>query len=781
MKNRLAISLCLGGSLVASISHALDLKQAKFTQVVNDVWVVSNEDDTEKFVRVNDLFNMPDLVRTGLASRAELVAADDTITRVGASTIFSFDPANRTIDLQKGSLLFHSPKGKGGGTIRTGSATASVLGTTLTVSTTPNGGFKVIDLEGHVAIKFANGVQEYLQPGQMTFILPGGRPSPVITIILGDLVDNSLLVQGFNQPLPSWPLIVAERNRQRKLIKSGELQYTGLLVGNDATPTAVQVIDANTIVADHGGGNGYEPPTTTPTPTNTPTPTPSTTLAINSSPLPSQYAFGSSIAEGGYTFLDGFLAPGSLPNVTIGGGGTLTLDLLPYNNLSSSLGEFAFLVPNGTLTLNNSVTFAGLPSTYTFDLYANGFSFVPGITVEADVGSFNLYAQTATTLNDVKIFDNALASSAPVGSPVPAVAESGPTIPPGGIYFRSPAALSLTNGSSIAAPNLPVHLVANAISLDDSTVQGSFVALNGATGVNVTDNSTVTASSGDLDIVTSGGGITVSNSALNGVSGAGWGDASTGQINALATGGMVTISNGATLAAGAGLDLTSDTGISISGSNLTANGGSLSLDSSSSPTGTLSVTGTTLTDNYTIGNITLDSGAALTVDSATITQNSIYAEVAMASDNGPIMVTNTSIMTSYLSVSALGSTDGTILLAGSTLTGGGSGIASLTAGDGTYTGTFPANLLTVSNSSFNSYATVNLTAYTISLSNVSFSGGTTVNLTSWFGGTTYSQATPTVGHINFLGTGNTYNGTVINQTNYNNGLYNSIHYSQLFD
>jgi len=62
-----------------------------------------------------------------------LVAQDETVTRVGANTIFSFDPANRTIDLKQGSLLFHSPHGKGGGTIHTGSATASVLGTTLIV------------------------------------------------------------------------------------------------------------------------------------------------------------------------------------------------------------------------------------------------------------------------------------------------------------------------------------------------------------------------------------------------------------------------------------------------------------------------------------------------------------------------------------------------------------------------------------------------------------------------------------------------------------------------
>ena len=43
---------------------------------------------------------MPDILKTGPQSRAELVAEDETVTRVGANTIFSFDPASRTIDLR---------------------------------------------------------------------------------------------------------------------------------------------------------------------------------------------------------------------------------------------------------------------------------------------------------------------------------------------------------------------------------------------------------------------------------------------------------------------------------------------------------------------------------------------------------------------------------------------------------------------------------------------------------------------------------------------------------
>src|SRR5882724_10662853 len=79
------------GCLLPSGSPAMDLKQAKFTQVVNHVEVISAADKSFQSVSVNAIFKMPDVLRTGPASRAELVAADHTITRVGANTIFSYD------------------------------------------------------------------------------------------------------------------------------------------------------------------------------------------------------------------------------------------------------------------------------------------------------------------------------------------------------------------------------------------------------------------------------------------------------------------------------------------------------------------------------------------------------------------------------------------------------------------------------------------------------------------------------------------------------------------
>jgi len=240
---KLITLIVTGGCFLSLNSFAIDLKQAKFTQVVNKVAVFSAQKKISHPVVVNDIFKMPDLLRTGPNSRAELVAADDTITRVGANTIFSYDNANRTIDLEQGSLLFHSPHGKGGGTIRTPSASAGVIGTTIIVTCTPDGGFKVLDLEGEVQIIFRNGLRQTLEPGEMTFVLPGGKErAPILIFRLDEEIEGSLLVSGFTQPLPSMPRINTEVTRQLVQILNNQAVDTGLLAGNSATPGQVQAI-----------------------------------------------------------------------------------------------------------------------------------------------------------------------------------------------------------------------------------------------------------------------------------------------------------------------------------------------------------------------------------------------------------------------------------------------------------------------------------------------------------------------------------------------------------
>jgi hypothetical protein len=225
MKTNLLLVTLLCASMTAL---AAPLTESTFTEIVKEVNVVAAATKSAQPGAVNQVVKAPDLVRTGPESRAELTAPDQTITRVGANTVFSFEPAARDINLEKGNVLFHSPAGKGGGSIRSGGAAAAVLGTTLIVSSTGTGGFKVILLEGKGKVTLPNGKSTALTAGQLVFVLPGQTTfGPVLEINLGKLVGGSLLINGFSTPLSSMPLIQNAINNQNKKLRDGGLKDTG--------------------------------------------------------------------------------------------------------------------------------------------------------------------------------------------------------------------------------------------------------------------------------------------------------------------------------------------------------------------------------------------------------------------------------------------------------------------------------------------------------------------------------------------------------------------------
>lgn len=238
------IKFFLAGLLCICVpALAAPLTESTFTEVVKDVNVVAASTKAAQPANLNEIVHAPDLVRTGPASRAELTAPDQTITRIGANTVFSFEPSGREINLEKGNVLFHSPAGKGGGSIRSGGAAAAVLGTTLIVSSTGSGGFKVILLEGHGTVTLPNGRSTTLHAGQLVFVLPGQTHfGSVLEINLGRLVAGSLLVNGFSHPLSSLGLIQNAIDLQNKELQKGGLKDTGVSPEN----------------FNHGAGNGSD-------------------------------------------------------------------------------------------------------------------------------------------------------------------------------------------------------------------------------------------------------------------------------------------------------------------------------------------------------------------------------------------------------------------------------------------------------------------------------------------------------------------------------------------
>jgi ferric-dicitrate binding protein FerR (iron transport regulator) len=171
MKNK----ALLGISLLAAVSvNAAELRESTLVQVVNEVKVAPPQ-TAEKDAKANDVVRAPDKIRTGARSRAELKAPDNTLTRIGQNTVFSFQQSGRTLNLEKGSVLFHSPAGRGGGTIKSAGASAAVLGTTLIVASRQDGGFKCVLLEGKGKITLPNGKTRNLEAGDMILVPAGAQ------------------------------------------------------------------------------------------------------------------------------------------------------------------------------------------------------------------------------------------------------------------------------------------------------------------------------------------------------------------------------------------------------------------------------------------------------------------------------------------------------------------------------------------------------------------------------------------------------------------------------
>ncbi len=214
---------------------AADLRESTLIQVVNEVKVAPPQ-AAEKEAKANDLVRAPDKIRTGSKSRAELKAADNTLTRIGANTVFSFEQSGRVLNLEKGSLLFHSPSGRGGGRIKSAGASAAVLGTTLIVAATEDGGFKCLLLEGKGRITLPNGRSRAIGAGDMVHIPAGAQDfGATVKFDLAKLIEGSQLVNGFATPLPSLGEIQNEITKQRLAIISGTYEETGLSIGSVAT------------------------------------------------------------------------------------------------------------------------------------------------------------------------------------------------------------------------------------------------------------------------------------------------------------------------------------------------------------------------------------------------------------------------------------------------------------------------------------------------------------------------------------------------------------------
>jgi FecR protein len=121
-----SLAFALASGLSNQVS-ADDLKEAKVTQVIQDVRVIPSNASARP-AAVNDDVRHGTAVQTGVQSRSELTFKDQTITRLGEKTIFSVGEGPRTIDLGSGQFLLCVPKKAGGAKVKAGAVTAAITG-----------------------------------------------------------------------------------------------------------------------------------------------------------------------------------------------------------------------------------------------------------------------------------------------------------------------------------------------------------------------------------------------------------------------------------------------------------------------------------------------------------------------------------------------------------------------------------------------------------------------------------------------------------------------------
>jgi hypothetical protein len=194
-------------ALLAIPLPAAPLQSAKVTKVVNDVRLFKPTAAARK-ARLGDLVSGKTSLQTGRRSRSELRFQDDTITRIGSNSIFSFEKGTRDLRLEQGTILLSVPKNAGGARIRTATVTAAVTGTSIMMEYFRNKWVKIIVLEGSLVTWLEReGPQrrQTIKAGQMMMLKANDRrmPNPVEIDLKRLMQTSGLANQQTFGPLPA--------------------------------------------------------------------------------------------------------------------------------------------------------------------------------------------------------------------------------------------------------------------------------------------------------------------------------------------------------------------------------------------------------------------------------------------------------------------------------------------------------------------------------------------------------------------------------------------------
>jgi mannose-6-phosphate isomerase-like protein (cupin superfamily) len=191
---------------------------AKVTEAVNQVDHGSSQTSGTSPAPVGTVLQNGEYLKTGVKSRAELELADQSITRLGANTIFNYSVDTNEIDLQAGTILFSKPKDGKEMTIKTASVTAAVVGTTGFMQVHGHDFlFGLIEGRANVVV---GGADPTITAGQILRFTPGAPPQ-IFSFNVPLLLKTSPLIILFHHQLPNQPYIDREVAEYDSLVARG--------------------------------------------------------------------------------------------------------------------------------------------------------------------------------------------------------------------------------------------------------------------------------------------------------------------------------------------------------------------------------------------------------------------------------------------------------------------------------------------------------------------------------------------------------------------------------
>jgi hypothetical protein len=220
MKTKFLPYLLIALLVIVSRSSAAEAP-ATVTEVVNHVSHGSSQSANSEPAKVGTQLSDGEYLKTGAASRAEMQLSNQTITRLGANTIFNYSASSNTIDLEAGTMLFSKPKDAKQMTIKTAAVTAAIVGTTGFVKKHGDG-FLFGLVEGTCTVTI-NGAPYTLTAGEILTYTPPKAPQ-IFAFNVPLFIKTSKFFTDFDGHLPNQRYIDREIAEYNNLVDRGFIQ-----------------------------------------------------------------------------------------------------------------------------------------------------------------------------------------------------------------------------------------------------------------------------------------------------------------------------------------------------------------------------------------------------------------------------------------------------------------------------------------------------------------------------------------------------------------------------